>query len=890
MKIQDKELTSPEDVVCTGRCGVALCDRRGLISHDANTLYVPSGSCIRVFSLGSGEPIRTLDFHEAFVIALCPSPLNRVHVLSCSVDGVVARWDSTDYALISKDRIVEDNRKVQVFLANQESPWCVYVTHEKIDNRPKNALWLRSLTLEEPLRQLSSTCSSNINLFGIAASSDLVTWIDNDHQLRVVRCSSPATIVLIRRGRGRPVCVAVHPTDELVAVGDQDGAIFIHAGPFFQPSAPNKDRKKQLGGAPAMKLHWHSMPVADIHMSGNFLYSVGAEGVLVRWDLESDERQFLPRLGMPIRQLAVAQNEKYVVCGHSDNTITVIQAPNTVHRVIQGLVQRNFTGGGNVAGIDPFDSLMIFEACKRQLVLSGRPGQLQFYSLEHNRQACVLDVTGENLATDFKLQYELKKGINSEVLLADFAPDGRYLATIEYKTALSTTCKLKFWHWNNERGELEANTTVLMPHLRQRPRSLRMGLREGCYFCVSSGERSFKLWTIVRGDSEDQLFWQCVDERSYRQMACRALAISEDHSILAASFGHMVTLWHINLATGRGQKPDSLDNEGRGDCNTILLSVSGRSVTAWDLLSLDRLWSAQVAVKQILPDPNSSHMAALITKTSRIPSLLVVFRPDKIIEAPIAQVPLEQDDQIRCAVWVPLSHEKDNVQKGRMGCPQDVSWQTKSTLLAMGRRDKLFHFVRKENVRQNSGDNSNLALPQSVDTLLTPFGAHLSSSLALKGTREGQTFSGPAVKRDSIDLGRASQHAVDHLLQIPTHVMPSASVLAESFIKAIWLDEDDHLERRSKNNLFSNRMDNTDNIVNSDDDSDSSGAGKSKKTRIANTHSAAESDLGVSEMHKCELRAEKIRLPKIKDYRWIQWLIRLKPGDESNSVKNGLQN
>lgn len=57
-----------------------------------------------------------------------------------------------------------------------------------------------------------------------------------------------------------------------------------------------------------------------------------------------------------------------------------------------------------------------------------------------------------------------------------------------------------------------------------------------------------------------------------------------------------------------------------------------------------------------------------------------------------------------------------------MGCPQDVSWQTKSTLLAMGRRDKLFHFVRKENVRQNSGDNSNLALPQVSGLLLCWFG------------------------------------------------------------------------------------------------------------------------------------------------------------------------
>lgn len=69
-----------------------------------------------------------------------------------------------------------------------------------------------------------------------------------------------------------------------------------------------------------MKLHWHSMPVADIHMSANFIYSAGSEGVLVRWDLESEERQFLPRLGMPIKQLAVAHNEKYVVCAHTDNS------------------------------------------------------------------------------------------------------------------------------------------------------------------------------------------------------------------------------------------------------------------------------------------------------------------------------------------------------------------------------------------------------------------------------------------------------------------------------------------------------------------------------------------------------------------------------------------
>ncbi|OQR74507.1 WD repeat-containing protein 75-like, partial [Tropilaelaps mercedesae] len=817
MTLQDEDSSTPEEVVCSGRCGVALCDRRALISHDASVLLVPSGSCIRVFSLASGEPIRTLyDIHEAFIIALCSSPLNRVHVLSCSVDGVLARWDSTDYAVISKKRIVEGNCKVQVFLANRQNPWFAFVSHEKVDGRAKNSLWLSSLTSEEPPRLLSSTCSSNASLFGISTDNDLLAWIGNDHQLHVLRCSTPANVTRVQRARGQATCIAVHPTDELVAVGDENGAIFIHAGPFCQPNSHGKDSSKKSARAPVMKLHWHSMPVADLHVSANFLYSAGSEGVLVRWDLESDERQFLPRLGMPIRQLAVAHNGKYVVCAHTDNTITVVQAPNTVHRVIQGLVQRGFAGGGGA----PADLSMLVNPSSGQLVLSGRPGQLQFYNLMHDRQAFVLDVTGENLATDFKLQYELKKGVNSEVILADFSPDGRYLATVEYKTALSATCKLKFWRLNEERGELEPNTTALMPHLHHRPRALRMGMREGRYFCVSAGNRSFKLWTIVRGESEDQLFWQCVDERHYRQMQCRVLAISEDHSILAASFGHIVTLWHVNLVDAGVQNQDGLESKedlrligelctrgntqeicglefGHGECSTVLLSATTRSVTAWDILSLDRLWSAQVPVRQVLSDPGSSNIAALVNATSRNRSSLVIFRPDKTIEAPVAQVPLDQDDQIRCIVWVPATKENSgrNTKRGRVVLPHNVSWQTKSILLAMGRRDKLFHFVRREDVR-HADDGDQLDTHQMVDvstnveSLLSPFGVHLSS-LAAKDIRNRATANGQGgVEQNNSGTGRTSQRAVERLLQVPTHVMPSASILAEGFIKALWLDDE----------------------------------------------------------------------------------------------------
>lgn len=191
-----------------------------------------------------------------------------------------------------------------MFVASQQSPYIAYVTHLKVEGSARNTLYIRNIDdLDEVPREISKTCTTNSSLYAFAAQSDLLVWAEQEN-VALMHCSTPSAVRRIRC-RSKPTCIAVHPTNDIVAIGDADGAIHVHTAPFSQAG---------------MKLHWHTLAVSDLHLSTNFLYSVGSEGVLVRWDLESEDRQFLPRLGLPMKFVSVAQNEKYVVCSHCDNS------------------------------------------------------------------------------------------------------------------------------------------------------------------------------------------------------------------------------------------------------------------------------------------------------------------------------------------------------------------------------------------------------------------------------------------------------------------------------------------------------------------------------------------------------------------------------------------
>ncbi|KAL3928228.1 MAG: hypothetical protein SGPRY_002480, partial [Prymnesium sp.] len=73
-------------------------------------------------------------------------------------------------------------------------------------------------------------------------------------------------------------------------------------------------------------MHWHAQRVGDLSFSadGSDLYSVGREGVFVRWQLHSAQRSFLPRLGAPVGILSTSPDGQSAALGGDDNAIRLI--------------------------------------------------------------------------------------------------------------------------------------------------------------------------------------------------------------------------------------------------------------------------------------------------------------------------------------------------------------------------------------------------------------------------------------------------------------------------------------------------------------------------------------------------------------------------------------
>jgi WD40 repeat protein len=88
-------------------------------------------------------------------------------------------------------------------------------------------------------------------------------------------------------------CVAHHPTDAIIATGDESGVITLWY------------RYLQSDQLVTSSIHWHAHPVNSLVFTndGSYILSGGQEGVLVTWQLATGHKQFLPRFGAHISSI-----------------------------------------------------------------------------------------------------------------------------------------------------------------------------------------------------------------------------------------------------------------------------------------------------------------------------------------------------------------------------------------------------------------------------------------------------------------------------------------------------------------------------------------------------------------------------------------------------------
>lgn len=122
-------------------------------------------------------------------------------------------------------------------------------------------------------------------------------------------------------------CLAVHPFEDYFATGDAIGVVRLWY--CLDPKlvkVVGVEKKSQTS-----TLHWHAHTVSSIAFTANgaYLLSGGEESVLVIWQVHSGKREFVPRVGSPIKNIVVspprAAEEEYLL-GLADASYTFVSS------------------------------------------------------------------------------------------------------------------------------------------------------------------------------------------------------------------------------------------------------------------------------------------------------------------------------------------------------------------------------------------------------------------------------------------------------------------------------------------------------------------------------------------------------------------------------------
>ena len=123
-------------------------------------------------------------------------------------------------------------------------------------------------------------------------------------------------------------CLTFHPTDDCFATGDSKGLIrlwyCLTDGSLSEASGLEKR-------AQTTSFHWHAHAVSSLVFTPNgaYLLSGGEEAVLVIWQLHTNKKEFVPRVGAPILTIAISpagEKEEEYLLGLSDSTYTFISS------------------------------------------------------------------------------------------------------------------------------------------------------------------------------------------------------------------------------------------------------------------------------------------------------------------------------------------------------------------------------------------------------------------------------------------------------------------------------------------------------------------------------------------------------------------------------------
>eukprot|EP01134_Creolimax_fragrantissima_P000341 CFRG0341T1 len=710
---------------------------------------------VHLYSALTGLRVHTLTGHRATVTSIQISPENPLQAFTCSLDGDIRVWDYLDAVclrvytvgvpmvkMLMNEQALRERRVLYVVSAaakkrGKKSKVCkksagvASIDHptadgnddatmktgtsnvsEKINTgeKPRQNIYEVCLDPEDPSHHSTDTYKSisggggggvsKVSLRVLMKISSVRDWTfsPDGTLLAVLSKISLVVIDLPNRHRTKFVnkasrfsCVRFHPNGDTMVTGDDSGRITL----WYSIRDTIKYQHAHVTTTDCITsfMHWHAHAVSSLSFTsdGAYLLSGGVEAVLVIWSLSNLTKQFLPRLGAPIRYLSVSDNEEMYMLAYVTNTIHIVSAASLkILQEIRGLVLRppavvhrhhhhglsnantntNKTNNNSTSGISetirsciPL-SLSVNPRDNTTVAFNRLPGSVQFYDILSDRPVSTLGVV-QHMYVSGTQTAQIDQPL-TDVRQVAYTFNGKGMVTIEGK---QNEPRLKFWDWDDSNQTFTLNTFTETAHMDE---VLSVGVDPSHnVIATTSSDETFKLWVMKKvtvrtnpttgttanttgthnDDMHDEVSthirWNHVSTASYRGMTPNCCAFSHDGSLLAVGFDHVLTLWvpHTNTllrslmhTAGPSQPITSVAFASIPSKSLpLLITATPDYLFVWNLLTCAVYWSYKVKVTLLTTVPsftpnNTGNTEGYFAIVARMPGSQDGYVPEVVIE------------------------------------------------------------------------------------------------------------------------------------------------------------------------------------------------------------------------------------------------------------------
>ncbi|KEF56965.1 uncharacterized protein A1O9_07155 [Exophiala aquamarina CBS 119918] len=576
--------------------GGIFIDQDPLLTNDGQHLILAIHSQVRVYSTKTSLLVRSSPINRSSIVSCAFSTVEPTKVYIGYTNDTVALWDwTTNQTTTQADtqrrlrRIIpltSHGEEEVVLVLRQGEDKSSSVIAYLMDHKQQNFEVARTV-LERPFNvmnlesyaQGSVLIASSYGKLLVGYSQDV---IENGAQMtytwREISIAGSVTAFDAQVRPNKPNAGRKVPTTDL-AVGLSSGMIMLYQDLLYK--LIGKEKKNHNEDIIPRKLHWHRTAVNTVKWSRDqrYIISGGNETVLVIWQLDTNQKQFLPHLSTSILNLTVSAKGSEYALRLGDNSVMVLSTADL-------LPSTNIIGPAFREDVNLATPMLLHPTITNRLLAAvptnalnknqtreNSSSSLQQFDIESDlqisRQALTRNTTTtKNVAPNGQLISE------PNVDCMTISHDGKWLATVDVwrpprkdiesmhldgdspeSRGRSTETCLRIWAWNGDENVWELVTRINEPH-RPGGRSVLGLVANPCKaeFATIGVDWAIRIWSpkarhrngvAVRNKSNEQLYtWSssrsidCGHEHLHKdaQTISAALAYSDDGSTVAASW------------------------------------------------------------------------------------------------------------------------------------------------------------------------------------------------------------------------------------------------------------------------------------------------------------------------------------------------------------------